>query len=849
MNRAIGVPASPAKRDRDKDKEKSPIRQSIMNVLSVFINKRSAPGEKRVAPDLDLEPEPERQYGFKPGTDFERNAFETRTAVVHGACGKALPSVPPPSAPGDDGGTKRPRGVALYDAPVSAISLANGALSDSAPKKKQLCGSVWLPCIATLEAEDRSIRLSWSTSSPEGEHVLTHIVSLARCADVRSLVPSQLDEQDTKLPLVGCKDELRIQEFKVFEVLFQGREPEKFAAKTVRDRARWVSAIWDVVLPSQDQRSFNQVRTETLNRGGNANASTPLPSSAIRNLSSSSIYPPTRSASRLSASGSVSTTTPERCRSPSIMSLNQKSVVKQRLAQIKDLGMQRTCSVSSASGRTASKKGSLSHHRWNGNGQPTCVSDAVADQENISARSDPEITRSIPDIIQAPSNIEPLLGLLQNHAHEHREQVTHLEDQLIGLQDEIQRLPKELSCIVGNSRTDNAPSIQQMVTKVDRKMESTADVLGVIEDKLTSLTDDYQKQAGVESTRDKNAADALRAIDGIRVQIKSDFPAVLARLAQIQEVQKRNEKIKNDRPPLAERNKDPPPVVDLSTVLSKLDAMIALQRKATTPVGRAGGKASCTDVSGKDIKDDLAKVFSLLEDNNQQRALHTQQQADSVRYLTELNTWLEAFVNHGTSQIESVAANVEQLCKILGSPDQGVDGTGQTSLLQDLRGLVSNAQTQQSSAELQNSINGLLAVMNNSRLSELGSIAGVVERYRQDQVNLLKTMKTELSSEIKGERIRFVEAMKEATSINVQTHVENLKQNLAAEVLKMSNEVGRLHQEKQALESQIQDMLAFQDKQRFSNRAVEQAGIRYCHPYLEEYPIVTGQGEMSFSGI
>lgn len=134
----------------------------------------------------------------------------------------------------------------------------------------------------------------------------------------------------------------------------------------------------------------------------------------------------------------------------------------------------------------------------------------------------------------------------------------------------------------------------------------------------------------------------------------------------------------------------------------------------------------------------------MLEDNNKQRVLHTQQQADSVRYLTELNSvskvppgsnstlthdlyqWLETFVNHGTSQIESVAANVEQLCNVLGRPDQvgsSTDIAGRTSLSQDLRALASDARTrQQGSAELQNSINALLAAMKDTRLSGTSSV-------------------------------------------------------------------------------------------------------------------------------
>ena len=92
----------------------------------------------------------------------------------------------------------------------------------------------------------------------------------------------------------------------------------------------------------------------------------------------------------------------------------------------------------------------------------------------------------------------------------------------------------------------------------------------------------------------------------------------------------------------------------------------------------------------------------------------------------DLYQWLETFVNHGTSQIESVAANVERLCGVLGCPDQvgsSTDIAGRTSLLQDLRALVSDARTrQQGSAELQSSINVLLAAMRNCRLSGRSSV-------------------------------------------------------------------------------------------------------------------------------
>ena len=58
----------------------------------------------------------------------------------------------------------------------------------------------------------------------------------------------------------------------------------------------------------------------------------------------------------------------------------------------------------------------------------------------------------------------------------------------------------------------------------------------------------------------------------------------------------------------------------------------------------------------------------------------------------------------------------------------------------------------------------------------------------------------------------------------------------------MSAEIGRLHQEKQVIESQIQ---AFHDKQRLR---VGQADTRFYQPHLEEYPTLTRQGHLTFPG-
>ena len=402
------------------------------------------------------------------------------------------------------------------------------------------------------------------------------------------------------------------------------------------------------MLPSQEPRSSKDARTEIRNRGEQSmypKSGRPLPvlpsvTEPERSTCSidpppeifrpsspatSSIYPPTRPVSRLSAAGS-----PSRSHSPSVMNLHQKSVVRQRLAQINDVDVQRSHSMSSASSRTASGRGNS--HRWDDGGQKAVLPHPLAkgiDQEDKADKVQlmhPAPTRACPQEscagdLPGPSrgvdnntvsNLGPLLRFWENHAQEHREQVAHLGDQLVGLQDEIQRLPKELSCIVTNSDA-SSDHIHQLVTKVDRKLETHAEVLSAIDDKLTSVAGSCQQQANIGSARDKSAVETLRGIDGIRSQLQSNFPAVFAKLAQIQEAQERcNEKAKNERAPLVERNKEfPLPVPDtMSTVLSKLDAVIALQRKATTPIGKAG-TARSGDVASKDIKEEVLLRRSL----------------------------------------------------------------------------------------------------------------------------------------------------------------------------------------------------------------------------------------------
>jgi hypothetical protein len=70
----------------------------------------------------------------------------------------------------------------------------------------------------------------------------------------------------------------------------------------------------------------------------------------------------------------------------------------------------------------------------------------------------------------------------------------------------------------------------------------------------------------------------------------------------------------------------------------------------------------------------------------------------------------------------------------------------------------------------------------------------------------------DLKGEIQGERIRFVDAMRDATQINVEQHLEKFKQQLSAEVSRSLHDLHRMREEKKVLEGQIAELFAFKVK-------------------------------------
>ncbi|KAJ7072366.1 hypothetical protein C8F01DRAFT_1076413 [Mycena amicta] len=531
----------------------------------------------------------------------------------------------------------------------------------------------WSFCSAVLQGD--SVHLTWPNTAS------SHSIHFKSCTDVRSMTPDELDPEERALLPADMQD------LKIFQVRFDANSAEKFGTTSVRERARWVSSIWDIILPSGSVNSSSyrtdsshSVNTDaSVNRRstvGSYRALPPLPESPTSPVRSSrlavspSVYPPSRPESCASP----------RSTSPSIANLSHLSVVKHRLAQIES--SQQSRSVPSSPSALC-KNPSLARTRSLRIEIPTqpVVAQSFASPTSIM---DSYGDRSAPSNQRMGSDMDEGT-ILRGHALSTTQQVYDAPQHDV-LQD-----------------------IHQLLSDVDEPPAAVPE--------LGSIT---------------------RTLGDVQQKLRSDMPYIMKSLADIQASQQ-----------------------------------------------------------GPESQEKVRQMVEAPLEDASQRNVQSQQQTDSVRYLNELNSWLETFVSGGTAQIQVVSANVEKMCQELGCIGET---NARGNILGDLRNLLATGQMRDHIEALQHSINNLTAmVVSESRGGFTPqTVANLVEKQRHDHEGLFRALAAgkfstcsstyashihaELSNEIRGERLRFVDAMKEATAINVQMHVEELKKELNREV-------------------------------------------------------------------
>jgi hypothetical protein len=197
------------------ERKTSPLRQSFRNLLSVFKKGRRFGKEKLESygvPIVSGESElssPQKQIPSNRSGEREPDPF----TVDSGGVGSRICTSPIHS---------------LHMGPLLHLSVPT--TSTSSPILP-----VWIACDAVLHGSH--ILLTAATTQGIRR---TDVVSLRACVDVKSLAPGEISaEQKALLPAMENSTEPR-----VFELIFGGKENQRFAAPTVQDRAAWVSAIW-----------------------------------------------------------------------------------------------------------------------------------------------------------------------------------------------------------------------------------------------------------------------------------------------------------------------------------------------------------------------------------------------------------------------------------------------------------------------------------------------------------------------------------------------------------------------------------------------------------------------------
>ncbi|KAI9067413.1 hypothetical protein FKP32DRAFT_1664365 [Trametes sanguinea] len=885
---------------------------SFRNLLSVF--KKSKPAHRESSP----------QYEAAIGTRTSPSPSVAGTRYKAGGAppadesgGQTLglspptPSKPsltlqiPPSAPFAQ---TDPRACV---SPISAHAGKQGPLlylcrtsspSHSHNHGEQQAGSdlppIWMSCLAQLHTTH--VLISWQTAQG---NPTSRLVPFTACSDVRSLALSELGAEERALLPEG-RPELR-----VFELLFEGRAREKFAVEGVTERAGWVSAIWDAVLLTQE----NRVRSPAVSES--AYTATPLrltlaePVTELRAARVESASGPPTPSSRLSQASTISidralppvpaqaperpilprldlrdlpslpsrqgsmpsglsplpappvtptsvrgscflsptrADSPSRTQSPSIRNLDQRSVVKQRLAQIE----------LSASARRSASPASPSTRRWEFRDSPRMqrqdsrASDTAASILNSYARTEAEMASPRSMDSGRLTTLPPSpLGSPPPRNSRFSQETQSRSNQLLDLpkrDDAIFSPASEYSSNDGPAPSDPvgaALNIRSALAALTIPLPASAVSIappvlfsergplpenpsGPTLDNIQSNVDALRGRSATDSTNIVNIRtkvdEVLNEVRSLRAQGEDEPSALGGKLDEVQAVIKGDlSKLQSLLEGLQSNVSSAGPgsvtnVPDAAELHAKLDNLLRLCQRD----GEGGNAAGPT---GEQAATQLAEVVLLLKDAEEQRVTQMEQQTDSIRYLNELNTWLEAFVKHGTSQIEGVAAGVQQLCKELGPIEElqdvseGDERKPSGNLLSDIRKFLAQHQEREDcTANLNASVNGLVAAVQED-----------LQRNAEAR-NVFK-----LTNEIRGERLRFVEAMRDATAINVQStvqihfslvvfvsdsaflvHVEEFKKELTREVMIMTQEVTRLQRERQGLEQQIADLFAFYAKQK-----------------------------------
>jgi hypothetical protein len=422
---------------------------------------------------------------------------------------------------------------------------------------------------------------------------------------------------------------------------------------------------------------------------------------------------------------SSSTLTSAHPKSISILNLKNISLVKKRLAQMEIMVPERSRSSGLSSCSTAFTGGSAmtGRHpqRWSSIHSTKSGADSLVD---FYSRTPSPVIRS--SWTGFDSSAAPHRGSMSP---------THValpktsQDKLLGVSATkvLPNIPPEDGRTLSMAQNDSVEDLR----RVNCQLEESGN----------SFLQGHRKRRNYEeaqqdfSSRHNDVSRVLRAVEDIKSQLGVHIPDLVKRLGQLPVSCVCERAIasnaSNQSQPTNSLSGLPTNAIttdDLCVVHDKLDDLLCLLSRKPE-VEEASSKTHEVRLffsvffllPGRSCAMQFAEIMTLLKSGQGQYATQTQQQADTVRYLNELNSasnictfhsrpdfvpqWLEAFVDNGNSQVQDLTTGVRKLCQALGSTPSSEDFD---RLLCDMRKLLLNTASQADSVyKLEAGLEGL----------------------------------------------------------------------------------------------------------------------------------------------
>ncbi|WVQ72027.1 hypothetical protein IAR50_001571 [Cryptococcus sp. DSM 104548] len=264
-------------------------------------------------------------------------------------------------------------------------------------------------------------------------------------------------------------------------------------------------------------------------------------------------------------------------------------------------------------------------------------------------------------------------------------------------------------------------------------------------------------------------------------------------------------------------------------ILKQQDVHIISTTPTASDAANIISPTSITSAIPEETLKQMDEAMVMLKGLNEAKDSQKNQAADMGKYLGDLNAWLEKFVTGSSGHLQQMSGRLDTLFGP--EPDQaGVSPTGLPALIADMHKMLVDQQGRnETEGYMGQRLDSLVSMMGHDQERQAvqeaatGQILHVLEKQRHDHELLLRAIATDLTEEIRGEKMKFLESMQKATTVNVMMHIEEFKKLLNVEVNRSMNELGKVREEKRALEQQIADLFALKAKHGFEPRALPAA--------------------------